>query len=284
MLKLFHSGCLAVVLALAMQLYCGGMTTAAAQGFAGLFDVFSPLYTLPPLHSETRVTPIWTWLIDGKARVPSLGLSWDLRKDMGLSKSTLFLDTMVRIQVGRISLRFIYNVRDFKGSSDFFAVQDRPIGETRLDYSGWRFGSDVDLIQGNGLRLGANVDYDVFQPSFTATFVEADLVARGKKLTDASPMTVGFHVVLTSPVNLYGVAGTCEARARWPVLGAHVTEWELCGGLRLPESIWGTVALRTGYRRMSLEFKDRILYNGNPASAEFEVAVGGWFGEMVYYY
>ena len=81
-----------------------GMPSAAAQDFPGLLDAFSPLFSFPRLEAEARVTPIWTSLLYANLVVPSLQVSWDLKDDFALEPNVLFLDSMLRIQVGRFSL------------------------------------------------------------------------------------------------------------------------------------------------------------------------------------
>jgi len=216
--------------------------------------------------------------------MPSLGASWDLKRDMALERDGIFFDWMTRLQVGRWSARLAGNMRDFKGMVEHQTAPARPAGETRLEYDGLRVGGDLDFVQWNGSRVGVNVDVDLYAPFFWTTVVEGDLVARGKKITSDWATTMGVHVVLMSGPTFRGIAGVVEARARWPIRGCSVTDWEIGAGFTLPELQFGTIGFRSGYRRTSLEFKDRVSFNGNLVTTEFQIDMGGWFGELVYYY
>lgn len=261
-----------------------GMTSALAQDFTGLLDAFSPLFSFPPLQAEARLSLIGTQLLYGKVVVPSLQLSWDLKDDFAMEPNVLFLDTMVRIQVGRLSLRTYYNVRDYKGTTLVTSLPNRPFGEARFDYSGLRLGGDFDVFQWGRSRVGVNLDYDLFVPNFTANINDANLATTAKQFNGAAALTIGTHFVYNPTFNLYGVSGVAEACARWPILGTEVTDWEVAWGLKGPETVLGCVALRGGYRRTSIEFHDTKIFNNVGASIDFNAAIGGWFGEMVYYY
>jgi hypothetical protein len=265
-------------------LFYVGMPSAAAQDFPGLLDAFSPLFSFPRLEAEARVTPIWTSLLYAKLVVPSLQVSWDLKDDFALEPNVLFLDSMLRIQVGRFSFRTHYNVRDYKGSTPVTNLQNRPFGEARFDYLGLRLGGDFDVLQWGRSRVGVNMDYDLYAPSFTASIYQGNPASAGKQINGTAALTLGMHVVYNPTFSLYGISGIGEARARWPILGTEVTDWEVSAGLKSAETVLGSIALRTGYRRTSIAFQDTEVYNNVGASTDFDAAIGGWFGEMVYYY
>jgi len=257
---------------------------ADSPGLATLLNPFSPFVVPPRLQAEVRLTPTWVWLLGGSGRFARQRLSFDLKRDMALERDGVFLDWMVRLQTGRLSLRVEQSMRDFKGLVDYQQVAGRPTGEARLEYSGLRVGGDIDFFQWNKSRVGINVDLECYSPVFWASFVENDLVARGKKITGDWPTTAGVHAVLFTAPTFAGISGVFEARARWPIRGASVTDWEIIAGFTFPEIHFGTVGFRTGYRRTSVEFKDRLNFNQSPATAEFQIDLGGWFGEIVYYY
>jgi hypothetical protein len=77
-----------------------------------------------------------------------------------------------------------------------------------------------------------------------------------------------------------------EARARWPIAGTQVTDWEVSLGLKTPETILGTTALKGGYRRTSIEFNDHRHQHWNNVTVptNLNVVLGGWFVELAYYY
>ncbi len=263
-------------------LFHTGASSAAAQDFPGLLDAFSPLFSFPRLEAEARVTPIWTRLLSGKVVVPSLQRSWDLKDDFSEEPSVLFLDSMVRIGIGRLSFRVHYNLRDYKGSTPLTNLPNRPFAEARFDYSGLRLGGDFDVFQWGRSRIGVNMDYDLYVPNFTASIVDNPA---GKQINGTAALTLGMHLVYNPTFNLYGISAVGEARARWPIMGTEVTDWEVSAGLKSAETILGSVALRSGYRRTSIAFSDTEIYNNNVgASTEFDAVIGGWFGELVYYY
>jgi hypothetical protein len=265
-------------------LFHAGATSAVAQGFPGLLDALSPLFSFPRLEAEARVTPIWTRLLYAKLVAPSLQMSWDLKDDFALQSSVLFLDSMVRLQVGRLSFRTHYNVRDYKGTTPLTNLPGRAFGEARFDYSGLRLGGDFDVFQWGRSRVGVNMDYDLYTPNFTASINEANRASAGKQIFGTSALTLGMHLVYNPTFNVYGISAVGEARARWPIMGTEVTDWEVSGGLKSAETVLGSVALRSGYRRTTIEFSDTAVFNNVGAATEFDAAIGGWFGELVYYY
>ena len=265
-------------------LFHAGMNSAVAEDFTGLRDAFSPLLSLPRLEAEARVTPIWTRLLEAKLVVPSLQLSWDSRDDFALEPDALFLDCMLRIQVGRLSFRTHYNMRDYKGSTVLTGLPNRPFGEARFDYTGMRLGGDFDVLQWGRSRVGVNMDYDLYVPNFTASINQGNSALAGKQINGTAALTLGIHVVYNPTFSLYSISGVGEARARWPILGTEVTDWEICAGLKSAETALGSVGLRGGYRRTSIAFHDTETFNNVGVSTEFDAAIGGWFGEMVYYY
>ena len=283
----FHRAYLMLIaVGVSFFLFQGGLSAAVAQDFPGLLDASSPLFSFPRLEAEARLTPIGTRLLYGKivvTGVPNLPLSWDLIDDFGVEPNALFLDIMVRIQLGRLSFRTYYNRREYKGSIAATNLPNRPFGEARFDYSGWRVGGDFDVLQWGTSRVGVNLDYDTFVPNFTASINDPS-GSQGKQINGNAALTLGTHVVYNPTWCLYGISGVAEARARWPISGAEVTDWEVSAGLKSPETVLGSVALRGGYRRTNIEFRDTETYNAQGISAEFTAAIGGWFGEMVYYY
>jgi hypothetical protein len=257
----------------------GGASTSLAQGFTGLIQPYMPLFWLPSLQGEVRVTPIWIGVSSGNETIPSQGITWNLRDQFGLTQTNFFLDSMVRFQLGRLSFRVEYDPRDFAATKP--AVNNPFVEATaRLSYSGVRLGGDLDVVQYYRSRLGVNLDYDLFNPVFSETIETIG----GKQIIGNSALTMGFHLVLMPATNLYGVSPVFEARCRWPVSGAEVTDLEIAGGLRSPESILGAVALKGGYRRTNVEFTGFQLYNGLVVSTTFDATMSGGFVEMAYYY
>ena len=255
--------------------------TARSQDFFGIADPGSPFIFPPGLQGEARVTPIFIGIIGGSNSIESLGIDWSLRKHFEMTNNSLFVDSMLRFGVGRFSIRGHYEPRDFVGMARYRNIPQAHAAEARLEYSGIRVGGDVDFFLVYGARVGANVDFDLYNPVFTEAI---QTNGGGKKIRGESALTWGFHATYSPVASLYGVSGVFEARARWPVLGTSVTDLELAAGLRGPESILGAAALRFGWRRTSLEFNDKQLFNGATFNTHFDAQLSGWFGQLVYYY
>jgi hypothetical protein len=256
----------------------GGTSPAFAQGFYGLLDPQAPLFSFPRLQGEFTVTPNWIAITNGKQTIPTLGITWDLKEQFGLTQTNLFVDFMARIQAGRISFRIHYEPRDFVGAKA--AVSGPLDAAARLSYSGVRLGGDLDVVQWYRSRAGLDMDYDQYSPVFS----EAVRTLGGKQITGDAALTWGFHVFLNPPQDFYGVTALFEARCRWPVSGTEVTDLRLSWGLRSPETILGSVALKAGYRRTNLEFTRSQLFNGNGVQTTLDATMSGWFGELAYYY
>jgi len=175
-------------------------------------------------------------------------------------------------------------MRDYIGTRPVTNVPDRPYGEARFEYTGLRLGGDLDVVQWGRSRVGVNMDYDLYVPDFRASINETTRFSPGKQINGTSALTLGVHAVYNPTFNLYGISSVGEVRARWPILGTEITDWEVSAGLKSAETALGSVALRGGYRRTNIEFYDTETYNGAGVSTEFNAAIGGWFGEMVYYY
>jgi hypothetical protein len=270
-----------VALGCGLFLLQGGAGSAAAQGLLpSLFDPRSPLVWIPPLQGEVTFTPIWVSVLSGKQTVPSLGLSWDMRRDFHIKQPELFLDTMVRIQAGRLGLRCVYELRDFTGTGNFQNLPNHPAGENRIDYSGIRIGADFDLYQRWLTRFGFDLDYNIYQ----AIFTETTQTLGGKKIQKTGPVTWGVHGSYNPVRTFFGASFICDACIRFPLLGAELTDWRVSAGLRSPETILGSWALKGGYRQSNLKFKDGQFYNGLHVATDFDVTMGGWFLEFAYYY
>ena len=89
-------------------------------------------------------------------------------------------------------------------------------------------------------------------------------------------MTVGVHADYSPSQFYYGMNPIFDANFRWPVLGTQVTDLRLAAGVKFPKTVLGIWALKLGYRKTSLEFRD--------SSGRVDVSFGGFFGELAYYY
>ncbi|MEJ2717337.1 MAG: hypothetical protein P8182_09395 [Deltaproteobacteria bacterium] len=260
-----------------------GAAPASAQFFSGLTNYFSPLVYIPPVQGEFKVRPIVVSISSGSFSVPRLGRSWDLRDDFGLNSTGLFIDLMGRLQVGMVSARVNLDVRDFSGSARDPFVPGGESADAQFEYAGFRLGVDLDPLQWGRSRIGANLDYYLYQPRF----IEAGIIntLSGTDISSGStPLTLGFHVVFVPPGGWNGVTGIFEARASWSVLGTSTRDWEVSGGVKFPETVLGAVGLKAGYRYTWLEFDDEEFIYQRQELAKFDIGFSGWFGELVYFY
>lgn len=255
------------LLLIGMSPYAAG---AADFGMKGLSDVFSPLVFPPCFRAETKVTPMWMFLGDGTLTTAGQG-TLSLREDLGLTRTAIFLDTMVRLQAGAFSCRIHYEPRGFTSNRP---VQNNPLvaGRADLDYSGVRVGVDLDLVRKRTSRVGIDMDYQFYRPVFTQTISPQAAV----QVSGDNPFTMGAHAVYNPITNLWGLSGILEIGGRWTLVGASVTDMDASIGVKSPETVLGSVALKSGYRRTAIEFTD--------SQNNFETVLSGWFGELAYYY
>jgi hypothetical protein len=275
--------CLAAVLAFTML---PGASFCAAQDFPGLMNPFSPLFSFPPLQGEAKATIIWANLLKGKETIQTTPVRvLDFKDFWGMDKGATFIDALVRLQMGPLSARLNYAMRYFKGIPfNPGNTQLNSTVEAAFDYTGLRIGGDFDVLRWGRSRIGIDMDYDLYHPMLTATSLS--------ELTGPSALTLGFHAVYNPSYNLYGFSAVAEGRARWSVVGSTVTDWEVAGGLRSPETVLGVMAIRSGYRQTKVSFNDWLGSNvqptpvllPTPAYTNVDVTMGGWFGELAYYY
>jgi hypothetical protein len=128
------------------------------------------------------------------------------------------------------------------------------------------------LVRKRTSRVGIDMDYQFYRPVFTQTIHPQ---AAAQVIGD-NPFTMGAHAVYNPITNLWGISGIFEIRGRWSLSGASVTDMDASIGVKSPETVLGSVALKSGYRRTAIDFND----NQN----NFETVLSGWFGELAYYY
>lgn len=275
-----YAGILLLTLLVVGFAACGPDTEARAQEQGGLWDSLGPLFQFPPLKGEFRVHTTITGIADGNHVIPRLGLAWDLKDDFGLDSANTFVDVMLRIQVGLLSARVQSYVRDFAGFRHVLGNPAFGTAEARFSHSCFRFGGDFDLYQWGDSRVGLDIDYDLLGPSFT----ESVYTLGGKSISGEPPVTGGFHIYWNPRRYFFGVTGVLEGRARWPLSGAEVTEWEVSAGVRSVETAIGSMTVKGGYRRTDLRFYDSQLYSGLEVSTRFDACFYGWFADLVYNY
>ncbi|MGB6067993.1 MAG: hypothetical protein WBG50_24570 [Desulfomonilaceae bacterium] len=270
----------AAAIVCALLLLPAASSSVEAQGLCGLLDGYSPVISLPWLQGEMRGRVIWERIISGKQTIPNLGQDWDLRDTFNLTGGRLFMDYMLRVQLSRLSARLYYEMRDFDATSPFQNVPGQPGSSARFTYTGLRLGADLDIVQRCRTRFGVDMDFDLFAPDFT----ESVETPGGKSITGPAALTMGIHGVYNPVMNFWGISPLLEVRARWPVSETKVTDWEISAGLASPETMLGTMAITGGYRRTSLQFKDSQVFQDTAASTDFDVVLGGWFADLIYYY
>jgi len=189
-----------------------------------------------------------------------------------MTSNPLFLDLMMRLQFSRLSLRVHYEQREFVGERPSFVRPETANAQARLDYTGWRLGTDIEFAYWNRSRVGISADWDTYPAIFSQsidTFVPTRIQARGI-------ITIGGHATYNPVTSFYGVTGLLEGSMRWAVTKTTMTDLELSWGVKLPETILGAIGIKSGYRRTTLGFRD--------SHRDFDITFQGWFGEVVYYY
>jgi hypothetical protein len=254
---------------------CGGVPAASAQilGTGNPNAPYLPFVYLPTLQGEARATMVYMDLTGGREFVYSPNQPaqvWGLKDDFAMNKSFMFFDSFARLTVGPFSARIHYEPRAFVGVGSSPGSYINSIA--RLEYSGARLGGDIDIFRSNGSRVGFDFDYDLYYPIFT----EGIRTSGGKIIQGEAALTLGGHVDFRPTSNYWGMNPIFDANVRWPVFGTQVVDYRLAGGLTFPQTVLGVLALKIGYRKTSLDFRD--------SSGRVETSFGGFFGELAYYY
>lgn len=239
----------------------GGVINRDAPGLA---DPSSPVVYLPFFRGELRARPQCVFLTKNQFTAPGLGLSVDLTKDLNFSETVVMIEFMGRVQMGRFSLRINQDAWLHTSRSDL----------GHISWPSTRLGADVDLVDTNTARLGANVDVSTDKTRFSAVVPN-----RGTFASDFErPITAGVHAAL-NPLGVGGLSFSFDTRARWPLTQhMRITDFEIAGGLKTPLTMLGTSAVRAGWRYTSLELRSE-----NP-TYEIDTVWSGVFGELVYFY
>ena len=231
-----------------------GLRSGEAQILSRIAGGFSPLMPMPPVMGEARVRPVGTWIENGTVRLGQNRKSWNLKDQFRMNRTYLFIDTMVRFQISRVSLRFNYEPREFVGVAPTGPTLTT-YSEARLDYTGIRLGLDLDVFQWGRSRIGANVDYSLYKPIFTRTIPD-DHPTFCEKIIGEAPATLGFHIMYIPTWNFYGFAPLFETRCRWPaqfLSTTSETDLEFAVGLKSPETVLGSFSVNCGYRQTKLK-------------------------------
>lgn len=246
---------------------------AVAQDIRGLTDPFSPLAMLPPLQAEFRVRGLAMQVNRGSLTNETLNLSASIPGTLKMHNTSLFLDNMLRLQAGRLSVRLHLEPREFVGKKEESIAGGSQKAEARLDFTGWRIGGDVDLFRYDRSRFGINADYHLHPIHFTDAIF---MPGAGVKVSGSELITLGVHGFYNPATTFYGVTPVVEARMRWSLTRTDLTDMEFSAGVVFPETIFGRMSLKGGYRSTSLEITEKP-YN-------VDMTFGGFFGELAYYY
>ena len=258
---------------------------AKAQGVFGYFT--DNLIYMPQLTGEARITPMVMRVTQGSESLYTGNgtKSLSFTSDLGFNEETpIFLDAMFQAGLGRFSFRFFFEQRNFTGRR--YLLGDGAHREARFEYSGIRLGVGADVIKRPALKAGVALDYDLYNPIFTNAipFNVTNLWAR--RLVGDPACTLGAYVSYTIPVNYAGLAPTFDASYNKSIMGSEVTDYRIAGGIELPTTILGTLALKTGYRRTNVQYSDKQYYdsNNNSQGTLVDITFGGIFAELAYYY
>jgi hypothetical protein len=261
--------CIAVTLMVLIILtVCAQFKSAHAQDLWPLDDnPLSPLSYFPLLRGEAKVAVFAPTFKSGYFEGPN-SPKRDLKTYYKIQGGdAVFLDSMVRFQLGRFSSRTYYEWREFLAG-------DRSARNVAIDYSGIRQGFDVDIFLGNKSRVGFNIDCSFYGPKFSVLDDDdTPLRVNGPQ----NSWTIGVHGLYNPVWNLFGMSAVAEAWARWPVAGTLLTDYEVSGGLKSPETVLGSFSVQAGYRSTSISFSGKSQVNVN-------ATWDGVFGQISYYY
>jgi hypothetical protein len=235
-----------------------------AQDSWPIENPFSPLVSFPMLRGEAKVTPIIVSLQNGFFADAANNRRRDLKD--------FYKITGVRFQLGRFSSRTHYERREFFGER-----VENGLADAALDYWGWRQGLDVDIFLGNKSRVGFNMDYSLYGPKFTVFRPDGTNTPPNKLHGPTYSGTIGAHAVYNPMWNIYGMSVIAEAWAHWPVFGTSLTDYEVSGGLKWPDTVLGSFSVQAGYRWTSINFTEETKGNVN-------ATWDGVFGQIAYYY
>ena len=211
-------------------------------------------------------------ILSGRYRVNGL---FDSRGGMN-DPAGSYIESMLRFQIGRLSLRGYYTAYLKQPNTSDFSV----------NWPTWRLGADIDIIYYRGLRIGATYDLYPERP-FVQTF---DTNIQYVKICAEVPQTVGFVASFT-PCASCSISPSIEFRGQWPLgavcsscssNGTQITQWEIAAGFVLPRTVIGQSGLRFGYRWMDL-------FTGCSDVVQekrwaIDVNTSAYFGELVWFY
>ena len=265
-----------------------------SEDIPGAFNAAMPLLFPPYFGGEIRIRPTSTNLMKGEVKLDTgiQGVStekwYDLetgqldngRPVLGLSSKGSYVETMLRLQFSRLSLRGYVNAY----------LREIPATDGDVDWFTYRFGADLDIVNSYGLRIGPAIDW--YPETFRTKFYNLVLNGtRGITIKPYTPVTIGFYAAY-NPFTSWAVSPTAEIRFQWPwpyrqgekLHGRplQLTNWEYAVGLKLPKTVLGSTGLRFGYTETKVEFAGGkgSSNRGIPVSIQWS----GIFGELVWLY
>lgn len=233
---------------------------ANAQGVFGFFT--DNFVYMPQLIGEARMGPVMMKVIQGQ-------------DEYRMYDDAMFFDVFVKAGLGRLSGRFIYEPRNFLGLRLINGLEYH----TRFEFEGVRLGIGADLIRRQALFAGISLDYDIYPPKLSGSF-DKDTGREVDVITPKTPMSLGAYATYNAPMNIMGMTPTVDASFRTSIMGAHLQDYRVAGGLQLPTTVLGTMAVRAGYQNTALQFHKDV----SVTKREVNIGYAGWFIELAYYY
>jgi hypothetical protein len=233
----------------------------------GMVDKRVPFVFPPKFQAETRVRALFTQL-SGGVTDEMTDQTFDFVGDLGYEEQGIVIQSMVRLQFSRFSLRGVYDayLRTFRGGG----------AGGRFEWPGFYYGFDFDLYNTSSVRFGLDMDFYPERPTFNVRQLPGIVPATSISIAAPRPSTAGVHLVW-NPINCGTLQWSFETRARRSLrTGSKIDEVEVATGFLSPQTVLGVVGLRGGYKYTNLELQgDRF-----DAKAHWSA----WFGDIVYYY
>jgi hypothetical protein len=229
----------------------------------GLADPTSGYFFLPPLQAELRIRCLYQFMSGELERI-STGERVELADELGLVHTTVIVQPMGRIQIGRLSLRLY---------GDMYTREIKSPGGSTIYWPTIWFGSDFDVIERETWSAGLTFDITPMFPSFTIGPNPLGELA----FHSVRPTTVGLFFRYNPP-DLGGITPSIEARIRRSTrTGTRLNEGDISVGLKTPETVLGTVALRAGWRYTTITAHDEGDFAIYPNFSAY-------FFDLVHYY
>jgi len=238
-----------------------GLRSAVEGDMPGLTNPAAPVVFTPAFRGEVRGRPLYVSL-SGTVTSEATGQSIVLGRDVSMLTDVVVFETMARAQLGRLSFRI---------QNDCYITGF--LGENiRLDWPIWLLGADFDIVNRPALRVGVNADWSPFLPSLSFS----DIPLGTYKLRTEQPVSAGLHATFNG-LDLWGLSPSLETR--FGLALTKKSKWdevEVAAGLKGPETVLGSMALRGGWRGSWLKMTDKAF--------TADITWSGLFGELVYYY